>query len=263
MATDSSTVERVVISTCYPVLVHGFTGSSHSWGERLVDGLASAGCPPVLLDLPGHGRNKTAQHAKQFSLGSALSAVENAGQWPAGLVGYSMGGRLALHFAAKHPDAVRRLVLESASPGLASEAERRLRQESDDELARSIELDGVEAFIDRWQRLPLFESQSGADEIVQSRLRALRLENSEEGLAGALRGLGTGALPSLWDALPAIHVPTLLLVGALDPKFVSIGERMAEALPDARLVVVPGTGHAVHLERPDAWLEAVSGFLSS
>jgi len=154
-------------------------------------------------------------------------------------------------------------VLESASPGLASEAERRLRQESDDELARSIELDGVEAFIDRWQRLPLFESQSGADEIVRSRLRALRLENSEEGLAGALRGLGTGALPSLWDALPAIHVPTLLLVGALDPKFVSIGERMAEALPDARLVVVPGTGHAVHLERPDAWLEAVSGFLSS
>ena len=249
------------MATCYPVLVHGFTGSSYSWGEHLVDGLASAGCPPVLLDLPGHGRNVAARHARHFSLDSALSAVEDAGHWPAGLVGYSMGGRLALHFAARRPDAVRRLVLESASPGLETQVERRLRRESDDDLARSIELDGVEAFIDRWERLPLFETQSGVDEDVRSRLRAERLQNSVEGLAGALRGLGTGALPSLWDALPGIHVPTLVLVGTLDRKFVSTGERMAAALPDARLLVVAGAGHAVHLERPDAWLEAVTGFL--
>ena len=248
-------------ATCYPVLVHGFTGSSHSWGEHLVDGLASAGCPPVLLDLPGHGRNTATRHAKYFSLDSALSAVDDAGQWPAGLVGYSMGGRLALHFAARRPDAVRRLVLESASPGLATQTERHLRRESDDHLARSIELDGVEAFIDRWERLPLLETQRRLDETVHSRVRALRLENSAEGLAGALRGLGTGALPSLWDALPGINVPTLILVGALDRKFVSTGERMVAALPDARLAVVPGAGHAVHLERPDAWLEAVTSFL--
>ena len=247
--------------TCYPVLMHGFTGSSHSWGEHLVDGLASVGCPPVLLDLPGHGRNATAALPDCFSLDSALSAVEDSGHWPAGLVGYSMGGRLALHFAAQRPDAVRRLVLESASPGLETQAERRLRRELDDDLARSIELDGVEAFVDRWQRLPLFETQGVVDETTRARLRAGRLNNSAEGLAGALRGLGTGALPSLWDALPGIHVPTLVLVGALDQKFVSTGERMAAALPDARLVVVPGAGHAVHLERPDAWLEAVTGFL--
>ena len=247
--------------TCYPVLMHGFTGSSHSWGEHLVDGLASVGCPPVLLDLPSHGRNGAAQHPRHFSLDSALSAVEDSGHWPAGLVGYSMGGRIALHFAAQRPDAVRRLVLESASPGLDTQTERRLRRESDDDLARSIELDGVEAFIDRWERLPLFETQSGADETVRSRLHTRRLENSVHGLAGALRGLGTGALPSLWDALPGIHVPTLVLVGALDEKFVSTGERMAAALPDARLVVVPGAGHAVHVERPDSWLEAVTGFL--
>ena len=181
----------------------------------MVDGLASVGCPPVLLDLPGHGRNAAARDVSQFSLDSALASVEDSGQWPAGLVGYSMGGRIALHFAAKRPDAVRCLVLESASPGLETQAERRLRRESDDDLARIIERDGVEAFIDRWERLPLFETQSGADETVRSRLRAGRLENSVEGLAGALRGLGTGALPSLWDALPDIRVPTLILVGAL------------------------------------------------
>ena len=246
---------------CYPVLMHGFTGSSHSWGEDLVDGLASVGCPPVLLDLPGHGRNVASPDESDFSLDSALSAIADSGQWPAGLVGYSMGGRLALHFAAQRPDAVRRLVLESASPGLETQAERRVRRESDDELARVIEHEGVEAFIDQWERLPLFETQATAAESVRSRLRAGRLRNSVEGLAGALRGLGTGALPSLWDALPDIHVPTLVLVGGLDRRFVSTGERMAAALPDARLVVVPGAGHAVHLERPDAWLEAVTGFL--
>jgi 2-succinyl-6-hydroxy-2,4-cyclohexadiene-1-carboxylate synthase len=227
----------------------------------LVDGLASVGCPPVLLDLPGHGRNVANPDESDFSLASALSAIADSGQWPAGLVGYSMGGRLALHFAAQRPDAVRRLVLESASPGLETQAERRVRRESDDELACVIEHEGVEAFIDQWERLPLFETQATADESVRSRLRAGRLRNSVEGLAGALRGLGTGALPSLWDALLGIHVPTLVLVGGLDRRFVSTGERMAAALPDARLVVVPGAGHAVHLERPDAWLEAVTGFL--
>jgi len=249
------------MAMCYPVLVHGFTGSSHSWGEHLVDGLASVGCPPVLLDLPGHGRNGAAQHPKHFSLDYAMSEVAAAGDWPASLVGYSMGGRLALHFAANRPDAVHRLVLESASPGLDSPAERRERQRSDEELARAIERNGVEAFVDRWQRLLLFETQRIVDETTRARLRAGRLDNSAAGLAGALRGLGTGALPSLWEALPGIHVPTLVLAGALDEKFVSTGERMAAALPDARLLVIPGAGHAVHLERPDAWLEAVTGFL--
>jgi 2-succinyl-6-hydroxy-2,4-cyclohexadiene-1-carboxylate synthase len=249
------------MATCYPVLMHGFTGSSNAWGEDVVDGLASVGCPPVLLDLPGHGRNIAARHASHFSLDSALSMVEDSGVWPEGLVGYSMGGRLALHFAVRRPDAVRRLVLESASPGLEIPAERRVRRESDEKLARSVEHDGVEAFVDRWERLPLFETQGTHDEHVRSRLRAGRLQNSVEGLAGALRGLGAGALPSLWEALPGIHVPTLILVGGLDHKFVSMGQRMAAALPDARLVVVPGAGHMVHLERPDAWLEEVTSFL--
>ena len=243
------------------MLLHGFTGSSLSWGEHLVDGLASVGCPPVLVDLPGHGRNAAAHDPRHFSLHAALSEVEASGQWPAGLVGYSMGGRIALHFAARRPDAVRCLVLESASPGLETEAERHLRRESDDELARSIELEGVEAFVDRWERLALFETQIDLDAAVRARLHAGRLRNSAAGLASALRALGTGALPSLWQALSEVRVPTLILVGALDRKFVSIGERMASALPAAQLVVVPDAGHAVHLERPDVWLEAVAAFL--
>jgi len=174
-----------------------------------------------------------------------------------------MGGRIALHYAARFPDAVARLVLESASPGLESASERLRRRESDAHIARSIERDGVEAFVDGWERLPIFETQSELAEGVRARQRSGRLRNSVAGLAGALRGLGTGTMPSLWEVLPDLRVPTLILVGALDPKFVAIGERMAAALPNGRLFVVPGAGHAVHLERPDAWLEAVVDFLAA
>lgn len=228
-----------------------------------MDGLASAGRPPVLVDLPGHGRNATESDTERFSLDAALSMVGDAGRWPAGLLGYSMGGRIALHYAARFPDAVARLVLESASPGLESASERLRRRESDAHIARSIERDGVEAFVDGWERLPIFETQSQLAEGVRARQRSGRLRNSVAGLAGALRGLGTGTIPSLWEVLPDLRVPTLILVGALDPKFVAIGERMAAALPNGRLFVVPGAGHAVHLERPDAWLEAVVDFLAA
>ena len=82
-------------------------------------------------------------------------------------------------------------------------------------------------------------------------------------MASALRGLGTGALPSLWDVLPDILIPTLIIVGELDSKFVGIGQQMAAALPESQLLIVPGAGHNVHLEQPQHWLKAVGRFMSS
>ncbi len=177
------------------------------------------------------------------------------------LVGYSMGGRIALHQALRAKGRVRRLVLESASPGLASEAERRARREADDELAARILHDGIEDFVEQWEAMPLFESQRGLPGQVRRRLGEGRRANVAESLAAALRGLGTGALPSLWPRLDEIDIEVLVLVGEADAKFVEIGRRMVERLPRARLEVVPGAGHTVHLERPDAWLESVCGFL--
>lgn len=196
----------------------------------------------------------------------SLEAVEGeldrlAGRGPLDLVGYSMGGRLALAFAARNPDKVRRLVLESASPGLATEEERAARRDADEALARRVERDGVEAFVDHWEALPLFESQRALPDEVRIRHRALRLLNSPASLAASLRGLGTGALPSFWGSLPRLRVPVLVVVGGLDGKFHDIGRRMAEALPLGRLAVVGDAGHTVHLERPEAWLGAVVPFL--
>lgn len=245
----------------HPVLLHGFTGSAASW-EGVVDGLAGAGHTPVLVDLPGHGRHAGTADPAHFTLAAALDAIEAIGGWPADVVGYSMGGRLALHFALARPDRVRRLVLESASPGLEDAAERAARRREDEAIAARLEESGVEPFVDEWEARPLFESQGRLPARVRARQRARRLANDAASLAAALRGLGTGALPSLWERLGEVRAPVLLMVGETDAKFRALAGRMAEALPEARLAIVPGSGHAVHLERPDAWLAAVTRFLS-
>jgi len=245
----------------HPVLLHGFSGSSASWTERLIDSLVGTAASPVLVDLPGHGLLPSSLAKGGVTLEATLSQISASGIWPTDLLGYSMGGRVALHFAANHPERVRSLVLESSSPGLATEAERSARRATDETLALRIEQKGIEDFVDFWESLPLFESQRALDTLVLERQRALRLQNDARGVAAALRGLGTGSLPSLWDRLPEIRTRTLLLVGALDQKFVDVARSMAALMPHARLVMVPDAGHAVHLERPDAWLDAVKSFL--
>jgi pimeloyl-ACP methyl ester carboxylesterase len=136
-----------------------------------------------------------------------------------------------------------------------------MRRQADDALAKEILAEGITAFVERWEAQPLFASRRTLEEDVLRRQRALQLRNDPGSLAASLAGIGTGALPSLWDELERIETPTLLIVGALDPKFVAVAERMAADLPRAELVIVPNAGHRVHLERPGAWLEAVTAFL--
>ena len=131
---------------------------------------------------------------------------------------------------------------------------------SDEVLAASIERDGVQAFIDRWEKLPLFASQSSLSLEAQEALHRQRLNNRARGLAQSLRGLGTGVQPSLYARLPALHIPVLLIAGELDTKFMAIARSMAQALPRSQLRIVPGTGHAVHLERPQDFDSLVGNF---
>ena len=245
------------------LLLHGFMGSSQAWGEGLVDGLASVGRPPALVDLPGHGRHAGETNPDHFTLGTVFESIEEASAGePVDLVGYSMGGRLALAFTAVRPEAVRSLVLESASPGLATAAERQERRASDEVLAQHLEERGTEAFVNEWECRALFESQRSLPDHVRTAHRARRLLNEPASLAASLRGLGTGCLPSYWDALESLVPPVLLLAGELDTKFSAIARSMAQRIPIARVGVVPGAGHAVHLERPEVWLATVLDFLA-
>ena len=173
-----------------------------------------------------------------------------------------MGGRLALYLACHYPNRFSHLILESSSPGLATEAERAARRQRDALLADWIEAKGLAQFVARWEALPLWESQKQLSDEVRRRLRQQRLQNNVLGLANSLRGMGTGAQPSLWPLLPTLTLPTLLLAGKLDSKFVAINQKMGALLPNGRLQIIPHAGHTVHLEQSELFRTAVLKALS-
>jgi 2-succinyl-6-hydroxy-2,4-cyclohexadiene-1-carboxylate synthase len=247
------------------LMLHGFTGSAEGWGEGILEGLARER-PVLALDLPGHGESDTERDSSGYTLDRVLDdligVLDDHGAAAADWVGYSMGGRIALAAALRAPDRVRKLVLESGSPGIRSEDARARRRRQDDLLARRIESQGIEAFVDYWMAQPLFATQYRLPAAVLGDARRRRLRNKARALAGVLRGLGTGSQPSFWDDLGSVRAPTLLLTGALDARYTRIGAEMAEQIPDATHTIVAEAGHTVHLEVPRRWLEAVGPFLA-
>ncbi len=222
------------------VLVHGFTQPGTSWAP--VSGLVSASV--LTPDVP--------EGADFVAVAHALD--EGAGTY----VGYSQGGRLCLQLALDRPDVVQRLVLVSASPGIADNAARGARRAADERLAQEIERDGVDAFLARWLAQPLFATlppdRAGLDE--------RRAHNTVAGLTTQLRVLGQGAQPSNWERLGELMMPVLLIVGGLDRKYVDIAEHMAERVADARVEVVDGAGHACHLEQPERVAHLLTSFVA-
>jgi 2-succinyl-6-hydroxy-2,4-cyclohexadiene-1-carboxylate synthase len=233
------------------VLLHGFTHTGASW-DRAVAALPER-YRPVALDIRGHG---AASDVRPVSVRGVIDDVGRLTAEPFELVGYSMGGRLAMHVALGLPRRVRRLVLIGASPGIADSAARAERRAADDRLADEVEAMSIEAFAERWAQAAVLADQPPA---VQAVVHADRLRNTPAGLAAALRGVGTGALPSLWGRLGEIAVPVELVVGERDAKFRAIAAEMAAALPEARVHVVGEAGHAVHLEAPEAVAALIAG----
>jgi 2-succinyl-6-hydroxy-2,4-cyclohexadiene-1-carboxylate synthase len=232
-------------------LLHGFTGSGRSFEhlrERL-DGRFQVIAP----DLPGHGASPDATGWDD----AIDSLAASFGPSPLFLAGYSMGARLALAYALRFPDRVRALVLESGSAGIADRDERAGRRFEDAALAAMAEREGIEAFIDRWEKHPTLATLGDLPGPIAEQLRERRRQNRVAGLASALRHLGSGAQPSLWNDLLRLRPPTLVLAGERDAKFSSIARNMARSIPGARLCLVASTGHAPHLEAPDEYLAAL------
>ena len=226
------------------VFLHGFTHTGSSW-DPVVAALGES-YRALAPDIRGHGG---ATDRMPVSLGAVLQDLAGLAPERFTLVGYSMGGRIALHAALAFGARIERLVLIGASPGLADPDERKARRAADEHLAGEIERSSIEAFAEHWARTPVLAGQPPE---VLAAVHADRLRNQPAGLATALRGLGTGALSSLWDRLGAVGMPVALVVGERDQKFSAIAAQMASALPDAEVIVVPGAGHAVHLEAPEA-----------
>lgn len=216
------------------LLLHGFTATGRSWDpvRRLLD---AQRYPDVAApDLRAASISEQVEQLRQDA--------------PYVLAGYSMGGRIALHLALAQPELVRKLVLISTTAGIEDPRERAERRAQDQRLASEIERDGVEAFADRWAQGPLFADQP---EEVRAAARADRLRWKPAELAATLRGMGTGVMEPVWERLHEVETEAVVLVGERDAKFRTIGERLAQALPNAELRVVEGAGHALHLDRPE------------
>lgn len=226
------------------VALHGFTATGAQWepvARRSPFGF-------VAPDLPGHGATRISPIDLGTTLGALRDVLEVVAP-PRVVVGYSQGGRLALLLAAEAPELVDALVVVSASPGIAEDAERRRRRAADAALASEIEADDLDRFLDRWLAAPV----TGTNHLPASTRaadRRMRRENTPRGLAAALRGYGQGSQPWILDALP--DLPTWIVVGERDRRYRRLGARIATTLPTSELVVVPGAGHNVVLEAPEA-----------
>jgi 2-succinyl-6-hydroxy-2,4-cyclohexadiene-1-carboxylate synthase len=234
------------------VLVHGFTQTRRSWAPLLPD--FAVDHTVVTVDAPGHGDSADI-HADLWQAADLLGEVGGEATY----LGYSMGGRIALHLALSRPDLVQRLVLVGVHAGLDDEVAREARCDADEELARSIERDGVAPFLDRWLAQSLFD-----DLTEEAAGREDRLCNTAAGLASSLRLAGTGRQESLWSQLGRLTVPVLVLAGERDVKFRAVGLRLAEAIgPHASFASVDGTGHSCHLEAPATFARVVRRWLAA
>jgi 2-succinyl-6-hydroxy-2,4-cyclohexadiene-1-carboxylate synthase len=233
------------------VLLHGFAGTGRAW-DPVAQRLDRERYTALAPDLRGHG---AARDARPVSFAACVEDVLGAAPARFVLCGYSMGGRIAQHVALAAPERVERLVLVATTPGIPDEAERAARRADDERLAAFADGATIEEFADRWAAQPLF---AGTPPAAARIWREDMLRNDPRGLAAVLRGIGTGAMDSLWGRLGELTMPVTVLAGAEDPKFVALAERMVAALPNAELVVVPGAGHGLPREAPEAVSAAIA-----
>ncbi len=246
------------------VLLHGFTGNNASWQAQ--QAVFSPYYQTIALEMPGHGDSDAPSDPACYSMERTTTAIgaglDDLDISKAAILGYSMGARIALAFAISQPERVSALILESGSPGLPTAEERAARRQADNALADFIEQDGLEKFVEYWENLPLFASQRTLPSALQRTLHLQRLANRPIGLANSLRGVGTGAQPSLWEQLNELKLPTLLIVGKLDPKFCQIARQIQPQIAASHLEIVAGAGHTVHLEQPAEFNRLVLRFLA-
>ena len=234
------------------VFLHGFTQTSRSWDPYVA--LLDESTPMLRVDMPGHGLST---HIRADLPATADLIATQCGL--ADYIGYSMGGRVALHVALQHPHCVRRLVLISATAGLANPDERQKRRSDGAVLSDSVIELGVPQFINQWLAQPLFSRLPTSQADVSDRCR-----NTAEGLGQSLRDSGTGSQESLWERLHELAMPVLLVVGEEDIKFRNIAHEMKGLIGDnARLEVITGAGHTVHLEQSQLVAELLNRFLQT
>ena len=244
-------------------LLHGFTQSGRSWRE--VISKMPAGWKWIVPDLRGHGETQTRQGSPcsmDACMEDLLALWDDLGVERTHLAGYSMGGRLALHVAARRPDRVLSLLTIGAHAGLEEDA-REGRRRGDEGLAERMEKEGLEAFVDYWGALPLFAGLQRRGPPYVAQVRAERLQNHVAGLACSLRDMGAGAMEPVWNELGQVTFPCTFVAGQQDHGYVASARRLAATVRNGKFEIVPRAGHAVHQERPDAFARLLASHLAA
>jgi 2-succinyl-6-hydroxy-2,4-cyclohexadiene-1-carboxylate synthase len=236
-------VEEVV------TLLHGFTLNGASWDELVAK--MPEGWKWIAPDLRGHGTAPTSPATMDDCAADLVALWDQLGIERSHVVGYSMGGRLALHVAVRLPERTRSLLTIGAHAGLDDEA-RATRRQADEALAQRIEREGVEAFLRYWESLPMFAGIKRRGPDFAAWLHRLRTGNRADGLAASLRGMGVGAMEPLWDELHAIDLPCTFVAGEDDAPFMRAAARLSHTVDRSRIRSVRDSGHSVHFEQPDA-----------
>jgi 2-succinyl-6-hydroxy-2,4-cyclohexadiene-1-carboxylate synthase len=242
------------------LLLHGFICDCQDFSS-IISLLSQSYCC-LAVDLPGHGKTQVTGDESCYNMSNTAQALidllDDLQIDKCLLLGYSMGGRLALYMTLHFPDRFYKVVLESASPGLKTEKERSHRLESDLQIAQKLENSNLKEFLYNWYDRPLFKSLTKSPNF--DRLIASRLANNPLELAKSLRNMGTGNQPSLWEKLAQNQIPLLLLVGEYDDKFKTINIEIANSCPAACLKIIPESGHNIHFENIDEFVALVRQF---
>ncbi|WP_028392651.1 2-succinyl-6-hydroxy-2,4-cyclohexadiene-1-carboxylate synthase [Bacillus cihuensis] len=245
------------------LLLHGFTGSLETW--RFLGHMLKK-YQLIMVDIIGHGSTGSPDNAERYTMLEVAKdlreILEKLSIQKIHVLGYSMGGRLALGFACLYPEYVQSLILESASPGLKTETARQERRIQDAKLANKIIERGILAFVADWENIPLFDSQKKLPVEKQQSVRKERLGNTELGLANSLLGMGTGSQPSWWSQLENLSMPILLITGELDNKFCDIAKMMQSIMKACEWQIINNAGHAIHVEDEEKFGKIVSEFLT-
>jgi 2-succinyl-6-hydroxy-2,4-cyclohexadiene-1-carboxylate synthase len=239
--------------------LHGFMGSMEDWREII--GLLGDDYVQMTLDLPGHGRTQvTDPDVYQFNIcvDAIVDLIKSQKFYPLTIVGYSMGGRLALKMAVEYPQLLNAVVIESAAPGIADMSERNKRKEHDLQLADQL-INEWPDFLDRWYSQPLFNTLRA--KINYDDLLKRRVLNDPARLALVLKGMGQGVQPSLWQNLAKIQIPVYLIAGEADKKYVGLIKQMTHHLATYSHVIIKGCGHNVHFEAPQEYVRALKRFI--
>ncbi len=246
-------------------LLHGFTGSSNDWNEIIPN--LNKKFSYVAVDLIGHGQSDSPNELEHYKTPSMIAKLDEIFRHFAKerfiLMGYSMGGRAALSYAAQYPDKLAGLILESTSAGIADEKLRQERILHDEQVIEILEKKPLEEFFKFWMNQGLFSTLNSIPEEKLLKAKAAKLLNNKIGLINSLRGFGTGIMPPLYDKLNSIRCKTLLITGELDKKFTQINSEIVKFFPSAKHLVVKNAGHNVHLEKPEEFGSMINRFIDN